>query len=277
MPDQHYQSPEPSDSPSPIEALDRSDPGDDTQRAFRYQHAYGVILLLAGFTGQKPYNAIWCEHHEDILCERSDQYFDGFQIKTRKPENGHWTLSDDALKKSIKRFTKLFKEYKNYINELTFVSNTDFLEVGLNVKDRKKLSKSPISFLNAVASSHTFQELAEPFYQRFNELLTYCDCGADLLFDTLKKIKLSRGPDLRSFDAEISHNHLPRVKGCGELNRTAINQIRDELIQKIYYASSLYSDHPSRHWQCLISSNGQNPELLAKKLRVEVWLTDKSD
>lgn len=271
MPDhQHHQSPIQSDSLSPIEALDRSDPGDDTQRAFRYQHAYGVILLLAGFTGEKPYSAVWCEHHEDIFCERSDQRFDGFQIKTRKPENGHWTLSDESLKKSIKRFTKLFNEYENHINDLSFVSNTDFLKVGLDVKDRKRLGKSPVAFLQAVASSYSFQDLVEPFDKSFNELQDYCDCGVDLLFKTLKKIRLVMGPDLRSFDAEISHNHLPRAKGCENLDRSSLNQLRDELIQKVYYASSLYSDHPSRHWQCLLSNNAQNPELLAKKLKVEI-------
>ncbi len=38
-----------------------SDPGDATARNFRYQHAYGAMLLIAARCGDFPYVAIWCE------------------------------------------------------------------------------------------------------------------------------------------------------------------------------------------------------------------------
>ena len=39
---------------SPDEVLDTVDTGDETQLRFRYQHAYGVILLLAALSGKEP-------------------------------------------------------------------------------------------------------------------------------------------------------------------------------------------------------------------------------
>lgn len=73
----------------PAEILDETDPGDETQRNFRYQHAYGVILLIAGAASVEPYSAVWCEHHEDVLAERVDGSYDAYQIKTRQPERGY--------------------------------------------------------------------------------------------------------------------------------------------------------------------------------------------
>jgi hypothetical protein len=82
--------------PTPVDVFDGSDPGDATQRNFRYQHAFGVILLVAAKMGRRPYVAIWCEQHEDLLAERSDRTFDGYQVKTSRPENGPWKLNNSA-------------------------------------------------------------------------------------------------------------------------------------------------------------------------------------
>src|SRR5262245_24082235 len=76
-----------------------SDPGDATARNFRYQHAYGVVLIAAARRGIRPYVAIWCEHHEDLLAERTDGVFDGYQIKTSRPELGAWNMGDPELVK----------------------------------------------------------------------------------------------------------------------------------------------------------------------------------
>ena len=67
-----------------LDVYDGDDPGDETQRNFRYQHAYGVLLLAACLSGQRHYTALWCEHHEDYLTEIGDGSFDAWQIKTRR-------------------------------------------------------------------------------------------------------------------------------------------------------------------------------------------------
>ena len=55
-----------------FQLVQSNDPGDETQRNFRYQHAYGVILLISAGRGSLPYSNIWCEFYEDFLCERND-------------------------------------------------------------------------------------------------------------------------------------------------------------------------------------------------------------
>ena len=85
---------------NPSQVADENDPGDAVQRSFRYQHAYGAILLIAGAANQRPYTAIWCEHHEDLLVERTDGHYEAYQVKTRRPGRGDWTLNDTDLKRS---------------------------------------------------------------------------------------------------------------------------------------------------------------------------------
>ena len=53
--------------PSPATIGAKGDPGDATARNYRYQYAYGVMLLIAAKRGAVPDLALWCEHHEDFL------------------------------------------------------------------------------------------------------------------------------------------------------------------------------------------------------------------
>lgn len=129
---------------SPDEILDTVDTGDETQLRFRYQHAYGVILLLAALSGKKPYTFLWCEHHEDLLGQRNDGFFEAYQIKTRR--DGSWNLSDDPLKDSIKRFVEVDQHFPRKIKEFFFVSNARYE----NSNAQNKVGRSPKKFLQAV-------------------------------------------------------------------------------------------------------------------------------
>src|SRR5947208_3025920 len=96
---------------NPADILGEGDPGDETQRNFRYQHAYGAILLIAGAAKIESYSAVWCEHHEDLLAERNDGLYDSFQIKTRQPERGYWNIDSEEIVASLKKFVKLHNQF----------------------------------------------------------------------------------------------------------------------------------------------------------------------
>lgn len=254
---------------SPISEHD-NDPGDETQRNFRYQHAYGVILLSAAFRGEKPYSAVWCEYHEDLLCERYDGLFDGFQIKTRRSEIGDWSMTDEALRKSIKRFVSLIQKFDQYINHLVFVSNTEFQDNDLGIKDQVRLGRSPVKFFESIRRIGVYSDIPSPFDKSFQDLRDYCKCTDNELFTTLKKVHLIKGPSIDSFDAEIAHNHLPHLKDCEHLSRATLNKMRDELILHFYRASSLAFDNPSKQWSYIGASADKDPSVQAKKIGLSV-------
>jgi len=249
-----------------LAVINRSDPGDETQRNFRYQHAYGTILLIGAARHELPYIAVWCEHHEDLLGELPDHRVDGYQIKTRKPEAGAWDLKDEPLRESVKRFVELDKSYGPNVRALKFVSNAEFLDVGLDNKDKARLARSPIKFLQAVQLAVTADSIAEPFDKSLDELAKHCECSISELFGTIKKLELVRGPGRDSFDAEVAHDHVACHPNCSTLPAATLNSIRDELIQKVYFACALKVASPSKHWIAINGPDRLNPILQAKRI-----------
>ncbi len=254
-------------NPSPNEILDTSDPGDETQRRFRYQHAFGVILLIAAICSKKPYDAIWCEHHEDLLGQRDDGFFDAYQIKTRR--DGLWNLSDDPLKDSIKRFVEVDQRFPGKIKEFFFVSNARYE----NSNAQNKVGRSPKRFLQAVKHASSPSDLTPPFNTAFEELRLHCHCETISLMTVLKKLDLLSGPGLDSFEAEIAQDHLPAILECRDLSATALAQLLDELIAKAYKASCLSVSDPARHWYGLNQGDHDNPTLQAKRIAIESVLS----
>jgi Cap4 dsDNA endonuclease len=130
---------------SPLTLLSDDDPGDDVQRRFRYQHAYGVVLLLASLRAEKNYVALWCEHHEDFLAETVDGKFDAFQVKTRDTGDP-WRVSDESFYGSIQRFARLDRRAPTSIREFSFVTNEKAFETDLE----HRAHLCPLRLLDAV-------------------------------------------------------------------------------------------------------------------------------
>lgn len=244
--------------------LSTSDPGDDTQLRFRYQHGYGVMLLVGSATGALSYISIWCEHHEDLLGQFQDGTFDSFQVKTATPENGAWEVKDDAFRKSLGRFVALDKRFPSQVKSHAFVSNVRYYDTGQG----DQIHKSPIQFMKAVCKHATHSELPSPYDTVLKGLAEQMGCSEADLFSTCKKVRLVTGPRLEHFESEIAHRCLPRLPDCSSLNPAQLDALRDELIHSVYKASSISVSDPSQFWYGVSGNNGQNPRLLAKRLVV---------
>lgn len=249
----------------PDEVVDGEDPGDATQRNFRYQHAYGVILLIGAATGRQPYVAIWCEQHEDILAQRTDGKWDGYQVKTRQRENGDWHLGDADLCNGFKHLATLDGRFPNRLEALHFVSNARFFETAAE----SQLHRSPVRLLDAVRTAPASGKVAAPFDKVLADLGKKTALEPGALFGALRKTKLVSGPERESFDAEIAHNHVPTLAGCSDLSRTRLSWIRDELVARVYRASSLFNEDPARHWCCVTGDDRRHPNLAPKRVSVD--------
>ena len=260
---------QPSAPPTPVDVFDDSDPGDATQRNFRYQHAFGVILLVAGKMGSRPYVAIWCEQHEDLLAERSDGTFDGYQIKTSRPENGPWKLNDLEMIKAIGRFAELVQEFGEAINQLFFVSNTECDTIGKDATNDRRRSLCPRLFLEHIQSCNDPSQINSIFSPTFQNLQAECGCSEVVLFRTLQKMDIVLGPSRSEFEATISHEHIAQLDTCKALSADQLDTFRDYLIGVVYRASSLQTDDPIRHLRPLINGEDVDPRLANKRLPVE--------
>jgi hypothetical protein len=249
----------------PSTVLDRDDPGDDTQLRFRYQHGYGVILLCAAATGQLPYIAIWCENHEDLLGEKLGRRFDSFQIKTAKPETGAWRTTDEGFGKSIRRFVELDLEFPGRFDSHNFVSNAECYDT----EQAKEVGRSPVKFLRAVAEAGVLVRLKSPFSETLEALALKLGCDSADLFASCGRVRIVKGPPLDGFEASIAHEHLPRLEGCAALAPNELDGLRDELMQRVFNASSLRVTDRSRHWYSVLDEDQRDPRLRAKRLVVQ--------
>lgn len=186
---------------SPVEVRDASDPGDTTQRNFRYQHAYGVMLMVGAKLGIRPYVALWCEQHEDFLAERSDKKFDGIQVKTSRPEFGAWKLNDHELIRTIGRFADLVDEFGDQIGDLFFVSNTECETAGPDNTNDRLRSRCPGLFIEYIRSCKEPGDVVGIFKESFLALQAECGCSEDLLFEVLRRVQIVLGPSRNEMDA----------------------------------------------------------------------------
>jgi hypothetical protein len=242
------------------ERLDR-DPGDEVQRNFRYQHAYGVVLLLAAARGELPYRSLWCEHHEDFIAERKDGKHEAFQIKTATPENGAWDWKKDALRDSLKRFVRLQSDQPGDIAAFKFVSNVK----ALDTHAKAKIAKSPPRLVESVTAG----QVAGDQEQTLHDLRDYCECSDDDLRYVISRLDFLLGPSRDGFNEEIAQKHLGLAQQCASMSPAQLASVLDQLIAILARASSMAISDPKKHWWPTTSLDRDAPFLLGKRVTSE--------
>lgn len=250
---------------TPIDKRDFNDPGDEVLRKFRYQHAYGVVLLIGIATNRLTYTAIWCEQHEDFLAQYNNGEFDVYQIKTRKSELGPWELNDESFSKSVGRFISLNSTFPGKIRSFYFVSNTVCSES--NAFGKKHFS--PVALQDAVRSASQWQDIAGEARKGFDWLKDKLNTTEDALFAVLKRIKLILGPTERAYEDELCQSHISTLDECSSMSASTLKKVMEAMIAMLAQAASIVSSDPSRHWLDRVIDGKLDPFLLSKRLTRE--------
>ena len=116
----------------PDQVLNPGDPGDETQRRFRYQAVRACCYILALFDDEEGIEEVFCEHHEDILLKYRSGTFLGVQIKTKLDGSVPVKAGDEEVIKSLKRFIETEKEFPGYFDGYLLASNSGFWRDGKN-------------------------------------------------------------------------------------------------------------------------------------------------
>lgn len=250
------------DEQLPLSNIADPDVGDDTQRRFRYQHGYGVVLLLAALRQENDYVGVWCEHHEDLLAEKANGKYDGFQVKTL--EDGLWKTNADAFCKSIGRFAKLAESSQGQVEEFNFVSNARLFETTVP----EQLHLCPGLIVAEIKSSENLEQLngARKGIQAISSKTLLSE---EVIYSILKKVRFVISMPLDGFESLIAHEHLSKVEGCTGLSAGFLSTIVDRMVSLVYKASSLAVSDPSRHYAPLLSTGALAPEIMAKRVTRE--------
>ncbi|MGB8265455.1 MAG: dsDNA nuclease domain-containing protein [Candidatus Velthaea sp.] len=101
--------------------------GADIQRRFRYQNAYGAMLLLGQLDRGLHSHAIYFEHHDDLVIDCADGTFIAVQVKTKdSPEP--LKATDESCVKAISRFVEHNRAFNGAFSKFQLVSSVGFFE-----------------------------------------------------------------------------------------------------------------------------------------------------
>jgi len=243
--------------------VEMADVGDETQLRFRYQNAYGVLILIGMKRGSYVFDKLLCEYHDDFIGI-SQNHICSFQVKTRIPEHGFWKNHTTEFIDAVKKFIALESHYQGAIQKYYFVSNANVLAANTNIREKHK---SPAFLLDAISSAKTVDDLAPLAARAFSTIINKIKTQKnkqskksspatddtalnknektltinsstrenEILFRVLKKLIIVPGPSLCDYESVI-------VDLLGNVAKSKLGteprNIRDELIHKIYVASA---------------------------------------
>ena len=254
---------------SPVAMTDETDPGDETQRNYRYQAAVGAILLLAMRAGNLRYEAVWCEQWEDFLGEYADGTFDAVQVKTATPENGAWEGTTTAFYKSMRRFALLTASFAGRFRKFFFISNVDYFDTEVDAKKHLSIPKL-IAGVNASANQAAFDATTA---KSFALLLVKINAdlkddekvSADDLIAVLTRLRIQKGPSRDDVHDSICQSHLARLPSCANAIAKQLSIIAKRLVARVLEASSIHVEAGERHYTAFLE-DALPPELQAKRL-----------
>ena len=253
---------------NPTHQLPANDAGAQTTRNFRYQHLYGVVLLIGAATKRHDYRAVWCEQEDDLLGEIDDDMFDSYQVKSRKPEEGPWTCRCDGFSKAIKVFVGLEARFPGCFRWFNFVSNIDTFDTTVVTLQHK----CPCKLADWCRNSAKIEDLPTPAKKAIKALAKATDCEEEKILVVLKRLRFAKAPDRDAMFAELVSSHLPQIDDCAELAVRRVSKLARDLLDSVEDAGALATQDPSRHYAFVSRGDRADPQLRNKRFGVPEFL-----
>ncbi|MFK4435442.1 dsDNA nuclease domain-containing protein [Paenibacillus sp. RC21] len=231
----------------PHEVLSETDPGDETQKRFRYQHTYTALVAFQMYNGNLPYKELFCEHHEDILAVKEDGTYHGIQIKTRQITDGAFEIGDSAVINSLTRFVRLLKKFPKRFSKFIIVSNCPFRN--------DDSGKSLVNLLNQVKKGKSENFTPRDLNKHVQSLILKSEASMVEVLSTLAITEVQTGPGMDDIDAKVINDHIGKSKACEGLAIERLRLIHRLLCEKIYGASSKRVENAVKDYSSLIGGN----------------------
>jgi len=225
---------------SPENTLSTNDPGDDTQRRFRYQAGYAALISLDLLDQNSEFEEVFCEHHEDTLIKRKDGTFSGIQVKTRNSGRDPFKADDEQILKSISRFVEHEIKYPGYYSRFVMATNYSFWSDKENSKNLKYIID--LAKQTKFPTSQTISSTVSTYAKKIITILQariITPIHVDIVLNTLCKIEIQE--DLPKFD-DIENRiiqNIPAFFNAKNASIADLNKAAKALISRIFEASTL--------------------------------------
>ena len=244
---------------TPDKTLSATDPGDDTQRRYRYQAVYAAIISLDLLDEESEFEEIFCEQHEDTLVKKKDGTFIGIQVKTRAPGRHLFKSNDEQIIKSLLRFVELSVEYPNHFSRFVLATNYAFWSEKKNSRNLRyilKLAKEAVK--ESPPQLHRFLSgYIKKLIKKVN-LGTNVSVTHDMILNVLYQVELQ--DDLPKFDdveSRLAIHNIPTFYDVGEAGYDDLLRAAKALINKMFEAAALQHVSAKQMYFALYSNPAQ--------------------
>lgn len=273
----------------PDRMLSSGDPGDDTQRRYRYQATHAAVLALSLLDDDADIEEIFCEHHEDILVKRRCNSFIGVQVKTKAEGSPPIKATDEESVRSLQRFILLEAQFPQHFTRFVLGSSCGFWRERKNGSNlphlldlaggttngsvpslltnylKKLCPKRPAGKPKASSNgkadrSRTTDQAQETKTEDSQTELV------DRAVAVLAKVHLNTLPSLGDYHASLLAM-LPRIPAIGDRLYTELEALAAALVAAMLQAASLAHDSPKERYisLCLDPSSVHVEETIAGK------------
>lgn len=216
----------------------QSDRGDETQALFMYQWSAGVTLLAGAVAGVNQYAAIWCEHHDDLLCELPSGLFHAVQVKTNAAPNARWSCSDTGFGDAVRKFAEHELVYSSKVERYILFSNVKPYIPAATAKKAARLGSSPVRVRDLCRTIAACSGLPQPYKTSFDALVKYTGADSEVVFRVLRKLDFQSGPHLEDFREQLC-SVVSSIPSCKQFTYSCLEKIRDDLLLLVGKASAV--------------------------------------
>ena len=242
---------------APDKTLSATDPGDETQRRYRYQAVYAAIICLDLLDEESEFEDIFCEQHEDTLVKKKDGTFIGIQVKTRAPGRELFKSNDESVMKSLKRFVELSVEYPNQFSRFVLATNYAFWSERKNSSNLRyilNLAKEAVE----TSSPQLTRSLSGYIKKLSKKMGPNVSVTSDMILNVLYQVELQ--DDLPKFDdveSRLAIHHIPSFYDVGEAGYDDLLRAAKALINKMFEAGALQHVSAKQMYFALCSNPAQ--------------------
>jgi hypothetical protein len=218
---------------TPATVFDKTDPGDEVQRRYRYQINYSALKALHLLANKSSITAIYCEQIEDLLVEFRDGRFWGYQIKTRELDQAPIKAGDEIIVSALARFCVKDVQFRGRLSLFFLVTNFVFFkgESGDDIRNVLQCARNNPT-LSGLSGRNSLKRNIESIVKRSNLTI-------EQVISTLAKVELEERK------TGIDQPDLELVQALGQINpyytypHSALLAASRYLRTRIWEASSL--------------------------------------
>ncbi|MNK76462.1 hypothetical protein D3C87_960310 [compost metagenome] len=216
----------------------QSDRGDETQRQFSYQCMGGVAILCGAVAGLNDYQAVWMEHHDDLLADCGGGRFDAIQSKTSGNAGAFWRCSDEGFIDAVKKHCGHHVRHGDLIRYHIIFSNIRPYVPASTAVSSRTLGSSPMRLVDECNRSSSFARMEEPYKASLTALSYAVGHGPKVVFKVMRKLRFQKGPQMEAFSDQVA-TLVAGVPECSKLPHDRLEEAGMNLYHRLHSASIL--------------------------------------